>query len=147
MRNNPTPHNLPSKIMALWTVFLLGTIFHTQLALMPLFHGLSVAESHTHEAIGLDAILWFMLIFFCIPLLAILACAFSQALLLRKLHFGITLLYTVLNLMHLVMDASIAVPSYQLALMTLLFFVGLLLNLVSYQWMKSTNRILNLINH
>jgi hypothetical protein len=28
----------PEKIAALWTTFLLGTLFHTQLGLMPLFH-------------------------------------------------------------------------------------------------------------
>jgi hypothetical protein len=42
------------KIIALWTVFLLGTLFHTQLALMPLFHGLSVLAPHGHVAIDMS---------------------------------------------------------------------------------------------
>ena len=37
------PINYREKIIALWTVFLLGTLFHTQLALIPLFHGIDVA--------------------------------------------------------------------------------------------------------
>ncbi len=42
---------LQEKIIALWIVFLLGMLFHTQLALMPLFHGLKVAESQlTHSS-------------------------------------------------------------------------------------------------
>lgn len=114
---------------------------------MPLFHGVSVLESHTHEAIGLNAVMWLMLLFFCLPLLAILGCAFSQALLLRKLHFGMTLLYSLLNLVHLAIDAILAVPGYQLALMTLLLGVGLILNLIGYQWMKSSRRKLHLVQN
>lgn len=137
---NPTLPNFPAKITALWTVFLLGTLFHTQLAFMPLFHGFDIAESHTHEVMALDTIMWLMLLFFSLPLLAIVGCTFSQARLLRQLHFGITLLYSLLNLMHLVLDARIAVPGYQLALMVLLLCVGLLLNLVAYQWMIFAKR-------
>ena len=45
------------KIIALWTVFLLGTVFHTQLALMPLFHGLDVAiVGHQHGTESSQAI-------------------------------------------------------------------------------------------
>lgn len=140
MKNNLPLPGFPAKITALWTVFLLGTLFHTQLAFMPLFHGLNIAQSHTHEVMALNVVMWLMLLFFCLPLLAIVGCVFSQARLLRRLHFGMTLLYSVLNLMHLVLDAQIAVPSYQLALMTLLLCIGLLLNWVAYQWMISFRR-------
>ena len=140
MKNNSSVPNFPAKITALWTVFLLGTLFHTQLAFMPLFHGLDIAESHTHEVLALNVVMWLMLLFFCLPLLAIVGCVFSQARLLRRLHFGMTLLYSVLNLMHLVLDARIAVPSYQLALMALLLCIGLLLNRVAYQWMIFSGR-------
>jgi hypothetical protein len=138
--DKPTSHSLATKITALWTVFLLGTLFHTQLALMPLFHGLSVVESHAHDYISVNAVMWFMLIFFSLPLLAIVGCVFSPSPSFRKLHFGMTLVYTVLNLLHLGLDSIIAVPSYQLVLMTFLMVVGLLLNIVAYQWMKTANR-------
>lgn len=52
----------PEKIAALWTTFLLGTLFHTQLGLMPLFHGQSIVESH--QTSNLDPIFWGMLLFF-----------------------------------------------------------------------------------
>ncbi|MGF1522092.1 MAG: hypothetical protein ACFBSF_07210 [Leptolyngbyaceae cyanobacterium] len=134
-------NNFAAKITTLWTVFLIGTLFHTQLALMPLFHGLSVAESHAHAYISVNAVMWFMLIFFSLPLLAIVGCVFYPSLLFHKLHFGMTLVYTVLNLLHFVLDSIIAVPSYQLILMAFLFCVGLLLNLIAYQWLGATNKI------
>ncbi|MEO1068026.1 MAG: hypothetical protein AAFW95_02755 [Cyanobacteria bacterium J06638_6] len=129
-----------ARIIALWTVFLLGTLFHTQLALMPLFHGLSVVESHTHNYVSVNTVMWFMLVFFCLPLLAIAGCAFYSSRQFRQLHFGMTLVYTLLNLLHFVLDSLIAVPGYQLVLMALLFGVGLLLNIVAYQWMKAASR-------
>ncbi|MEL7501722.1 MAG: hypothetical protein AAFN18_04585 [Cyanobacteria bacterium J06554_6] len=133
---NAPDRALPAKITALWTVFLLGTLFHTQLALMPLFHGLSVADSHTYEAVSLNAVMWFMLIFFTLPLLAIVGCVLMSSRLFRTLHFGLTLIYTGLNLLHLLLDMWIAVPGYQQALMGLLLLVGLLINWVSYRWMR-----------
>ena len=92
------------KVMALWIVFLLGLLFHTQLALMPLFHGISVAESHTHDYMNLDVIMWFMLVFFGLPLLAILGSVFWPSRRFCQLHFGLTLGYTVLNFIHFLMD-------------------------------------------
>lgn len=138
--NSSANNNFPFKITSLWTVFLLGTLFHTQLALMPLFHGMNVTESRAHSFVSVDAVMWFMLIFFSLPLLAIIECAFSSAQRFRQLHFALTVVYTVFNLLHLVADALISVPSYQLMLMTLLLLVGLLLNEVSYRWMKMPRR-------
>ena len=132
--------HFPLKIMALWTVFLLGLLFHTQLALMPLFHGIDVAASHTHEYMSLDVIMWFMVVFFGLPLLAILGSVFCPSKRFCRLHFGLTLVYTVLNAVHLVMDILVAAPSYQLILMVLLLGVGLLLNWVSYQWLRAAEQ-------
>ncbi|MGF1601459.1 MAG: hypothetical protein ACFCU8_05455 [Thermosynechococcaceae cyanobacterium] len=132
--------NFQGKIIALWTSFLLGMLFHTQLALMPLFHGIDVTQSHTHEYLALSTILWLMLGIFILPMLAIVATAFTALRRFRQLHFGLTLLFTVSNLLHFVSDVIVSVPSYQLFLMALLFTIGLLLNLVSYQWVREGNR-------
>lgn len=54
-------------------MFLLGLLFHTQLALMPLFHGLAILAPHGYVATSLTEIvpvLWGMLFFFLLPLLA-----------------------------------------------------------------------------
>jgi hypothetical protein len=138
--NKSIRNNLAFKITALWTVFLLGTLFHTQLALMPLFHGVNVAQSHTHGYVSMDFVMWFMLIFFVLPLWAIVGCAFSPNLRFYRLHFVMSLVYTVLNLAHLVVDVIIAVPGYQLVLMLLLLLIGLLINWVAYSaytWIKT----------
>ncbi|MGK7876328.1 MAG: hypothetical protein AB4426_24440 [Xenococcaceae cyanobacterium] len=128
--------NYQGKIIALWTVFLLGMLFHTQLALMPLFHGLSVAESHTHEFMDLSSIMWFMLGVFTLPMIAIVATAFYHSKSYRVFHFGLTVFYTVTNFLHFILDVFVDVPSYQLFLMAFLFVIGILLNIVSFQWMR-----------
>ena len=141
---NPSTTTLPIKISFLWVVFLLGTLFHTQLALMPLFHGVSVTESHMHEAISVGTVMWFMLFFFSLPLLAIAGCVLTPLRRFRSLHFGMTLVYTGLNLAHLILDAMIAAPGYQLALMGLLLLTGLVLNWLSYRWLKSARSTVQL---
>ncbi|MEA5563977.1 hypothetical protein [Anabaena sp. UHCC 0399] len=135
-------NNYQEKIMALWIVFLLGTLFHTQLGLMPLFHGLNVIESHTATSINqISGIMWLMLGFFALPILAIIATVFTDNRRYRVIHFGLTVFYSVLNLIHLVVDVLLPqVIWYQITLMLLLFLIGLLLNLVAFQWMKAPLR-------
>lgn len=130
-------NNYPQKISALWTAFLLGTLFHTDLGLMPLFHGIPV--EHSHATGNLNEIFGFMLIFFVLPMLAIIASTFTQAKPYRTFHFGLTIVYSILNLGHLIADIVVLAPWYQLVLMVILLLIGLLLNLVSFQWLKSRN--------
>lgn len=127
----------PEKIIVLWITFLLGLLFHTQLGLMPLFHGLSVAESNAKNMAEVAPILWLMLGFFVLPMCAIIATAFTADPQYRRIHFGLTILYTVLNFFHLAADLMLQ-PTiwYQNVLMMILFAIGLLLNLVSFQWMR-----------
>ncbi|WP_013323017.1 hypothetical protein [Gloeothece verrucosa] len=126
---------LQNKIVTLWTIFLLGTLFHTQLGLMPLFHGQTIV--HSHEAGSISWILWLMLLFFLLPMLAMIGCIFNESHRYRVVHFGLTVIYSVLNLTHLVMDLFVTpIAWYQIALMAILFGIGLILNIVAYQWMK-----------
>lgn len=129
--------NYPLKIIALWTAFLLGMLFHTQLALMPLFHGIDIADSHTHDYLPLTAIFWFMLSVFGVAMAAIIATALIGGKSYRKFHFGLTLVYSLINAAHLILDVMVQVPLYQLFLMAYLFIIGLILNVVSYQWFYS----------
>ncbi|MBD2238195.1 hypothetical protein H6G35_16435 [Aulosira sp. FACHB-113] len=131
--------NYREKIIALWTVFLLGTLFHTQLGLMPLFHSLSVAESQKATSMNeISGIMWLMLGFFVLPMLAIIATAFADSKRYRVIHFGLTIFYSVMNLLHLIVDLFVTpIFWYQIALMALLLGVGLLLNVVAYQWLRS----------
>ncbi|PMB13046.1 hypothetical protein CEN47_28970 [Fischerella thermalis CCMEE 5319] len=130
--------NYQEKIIALWITFLLGTLFHTQLGLMPLFHGLSVAESQKATTINeISGIMWLMLGFFVIPMLAIIATTFFDAKRYRVIHFGLTVFYSILNLLHVILDLFVQpILWYQITLMVFLFLLGLLLNIVAFQWMK-----------
>jgi hypothetical protein len=130
--------NYPERINALWTVFLLGTLFHTDLGLMPLFHGQAVALSDAHGTANVSGILWLMLVFFTFPLIAIIATTFTHSRRYRVIHFGFTVLYSVLNFLHVTLDLMVKpIAWYQIALMIFLFGVGLLLNWVSWRWMKA----------
>jgi hypothetical protein len=131
--------NYQGKIITLWGTFLLGTLFHTQLGLMPLFHGQSVAYSHNSGDIS--AILWLMLIFFILPIFAMIAPLFTQSKRFRVGHFSLTVFYSVMNFIHITADLFVTpIAWYQISLMVILFLIGLLLNLVSFQWMKQHPR-------
>jgi hypothetical protein len=134
--------NYREKIIALWTTFLLGTLFHTQLGLMPIFHGLSVLESQPAAKLSdISGILWLMLVFFTLPLLAIIATTYTNAKRYRVLHFALTVFYSIMNLFHVVADLFVQpILWYQITLMVILFLIGLLLNLVSFQWMQLQSR-------
>jgi hypothetical protein len=129
----------PAKITALWTAFLLGTLFHTQLGLMPLFHGQSIVESAVKT--NLDPIFWGMLLFFAMPLFAMIAPTFTENRVYRRGHFWLTVVYSVLNFFHIVADLFVQpIAWYQIALMIILFMIGLMLNLVAYGWMRLRER-------
>lgn len=134
--------SLRLKIIVLWSVFLLGTLFHTQLALMPLFHGLSVAESQPAQSLNeISTILWLMLGFFGVPMLAMIATVFTAARSYRVGHFGLTVIYTILNFLHVVFDLWVQpILWYQIALMVFLLGIGLLLNGVSFQWLQAEGK-------
>jgi hypothetical protein len=125
------------KIIILWIVFLLGTLFHTHLGLMPLFHNLSVADSHAKDIAEITPILWGMLGFFVLPMVAIVTTLFTESKHYRTIHFGLTVVFTILNIFHLLADLLVSpVLWYQVFLMMILLIIGLLINLVSFQWMR-----------
>jgi hypothetical protein len=131
----------PFKIVTLWSTFLLGTLFHTQLGLMPLFHGKSVVLSEAQNPATLELIFGSMLLFFVLPMFAMIGTAFFEGRRYRVIHYCLTLVYTLLNLSHVVLDLMVKpVVGYQIALMVILFLIGLLLNVASYQWMKASDR-------
>ncbi len=130
-----TKVNYQTKIITLWTTFLLGLLFHTQLGLMPLFHGQEIA--HSHDTSDITWILWLMLLFFLIPMFAMIGTIFTQSKRFRLGHFWLTVIYSVLNFSHITADLFVTpIAWYQILLMVILFVIGLLLNIVSWQWIK-----------
>lgn len=131
--------NYANQITALWTAFLLALLFHTELGLMPLFHGQNIAYSQDSQ--NMDAILWLMLAFFTPPLFAIILPTFTDSKRYRSGHFWLTILYSALNLAHLIADLAVTpIEWYQIALMTMLLLIGILLNIVAYRWMTHYRR-------
>jgi hypothetical protein len=105
---------------------------------MPLFHGLDVAHSQAQSMAEVAPVFWLMLGFFVLPMFSILGILFTHAKLFRRLQFGLTVIYTLLNFFHLVADLMVQpIAYYQIALMVILLLIGLLLNLVSWQWIKT----------
>jgi len=132
-------HKYQEQIVSLWSVFLLGLLFHTQLGLMPLFHGLDIITSPSQNMAEIAPIMWLMLVFFVLPMVAIIGTVMTNSRRYRAIHFGFTVLYTMLNLSHLIADLLVQpIAWYQIALMAILLMIGLLINVVSFQWMKYT---------
>lgn len=53
------------------------------------------------------------------------------------IHFGLTVVYTVMNFTHAAMDLGVKpIEWYQIALMVIVFINGILLNIVAFQWMQ-----------
>jgi hypothetical protein len=77
-----------------------------------------------------------MLGFFAVPMLAIGMTLVNTSHLYRTIHFGLTVVYTVLNFLHVTMDLMVRpIEWYQIALMVLVFINGILLNFVAFQWL------------
>ncbi len=131
------PISHPHKIITLWAVFLLGTLFHTQLGLMPLFHNQSIALPNANETENISWILWLMLGFFAVPMILMIITLFDHSKRYRQIHFGTTVFYSIMNLFHVIADLLVTpIAWYQIFLMVILFMIGLLLNLVAFQWMQ-----------
>lgn len=138
----PPAVNHALRLLSLWIGWLLAMLFHVELGLMPLFHGLSPEiEAHVDPA-RLPLLFGAMLLYFALPLVAMLLIAYAAskasgppAARLRGLHFGFSVVYTLTNIPHLIAD--IRVPDArtdQIALMALLVLIGLLINLEAWQW-------------
>ena len=146
-RATPIDHAL--RLRQLWLTYLLAMLFHVDLGLMPLFHGLSPEiESHVDPAL-LPLLFTAMLVYFLIPLGSILLISWQASdqastsrrwpRAWRRLHLWISVVYTVTNLPHLVAD--ILVPDSrgdQVALMLVLVLIGLMINREAWLWWRQS---------
>jgi hypothetical protein len=133
------------RLRSLWLTWLLAMLFHVDLGLMPLFHGIS-PEIHGHvDAAKLPLVFAAMLVYFLIPLAAILLIAYAASdpahagrwRPLRRIHFWISVVYTVTNIPHLIADILVADARVdQIALMVALLVIGLLINVEGWRWWR-----------
>lgn len=128
--------NKQEKIIALWFIFLFGTVFHTQLALMPLLYGENVVMPDAQGRMPAFES-WLMLGFFILPAIAIVMTAFNNAKRYRLVHFCLTVFFTIVNFIHFVLDLALQqILWHQIVLVFLLVVNSLLLNIVSLQWLR-----------
>jgi hypothetical protein len=124
------------QIIALWAVFLFGMVFHSQLAMMPMLYGQDVAMPNSSGKMPVSHS-WLMLGFYAIPMIAIAATAITAVQPYRVIHFGLTVIYTVMNFTHAAMDLGVKpIEWYQIALMVIVFINGIFLNFIAFQWMQ-----------
>ena len=137
---SPIDHAL--RLRQLWLVYLLAMLFHVDLGLMPLFHGLSPEIASHVKPERLSLVFWGMLIYFLIPLLVILLITWTASnpatagrwRWWRRGHFWLSVVYTITNVPHLIAD--ILVPDSrgdQVALMVVLLGLGLLINVEGWR--------------
>ena len=138
------------RLRSLWLSWLLAMLFHVDLGLMPLFHGISpqiksqVADSQLPELFAT------MLGYFLVPIAAVVGIAYAcsnptnQQLTAPKrrhpwrlAHVWLSVIYSLSNIVHLVAD--ILVPDSrgdQVALMGVMVVVGLLINREAWLWWR-----------
>ena len=141
---SPTAAACAQRLRSLWLGWFLCLLFHTDLGLMPLFHGLSPEIESQVATEQLPLVFWAMLLYFLVPLAAFLAIAYADGQSARPwrrwrwFHLGLGLVYTVTNIAHLVVD--ILIPdsrSDQVLLMAVMALIGLLINRESWRWCRA----------
>lgn len=125
-----------AKIISLWIIFLFGMAFHSLLAVMPLFFGASVTMPDATGAVP-ASMMWMSLILYLIPMIFITATLFLESSCYKITNFVLTLLFTVMNIFHLTAHAGMSpVDPCQIVLLTFVLIFGIILNIVSYRWVK-----------
>ena len=133
------------RLRQLWIAYLLAMLFHVELGLMPLFHGQSAQIESAVNPAKLALVFWGMLLYFLIPLVCLLLITYATGDAdhcrrwrpWRRIHFWISIIYTVTNIPHLVAD--IVIPDSradQVFLMVVLLLIGLLINREAWCWMR-----------
>jgi hypothetical protein len=131
------------RLAGLWTCWLLVMLFHVELGLMPLFHGLAVEIHSRISSRRLPGLFLAMLIYFLLPVGALLVAihavadptGWSARPAWRAAQFWFSLVYSVTNVLHLVADIRIPDSrSDQVVLMTVLTLIGLLINQQAWAW-------------
>lgn len=127
-----------NKILVLWTVFLLGMIVHSLLAIMPVFWGQSIAMPEEMTARhAFESSMWMTLAFFLLPMIIIAATTFIESGWYKITNFILSILITLMNIFHVIGHLGESpVDIRQIVLLTFVLIFGILLNMVSFKWMR-----------
>jgi hypothetical protein len=125
------------RLQLLWILWFLALLFHTDLGLMPLFHGQSATIATEVDASRLPLVFWAMLLYALVPMAVLLVNAYTAVRRWRWFQFGVGVVYTVTNGLHLVVD--ILIPDSrgdQVTLMAVMLLLGLLINREGWRWCR-----------
>ena len=139
------------RLRSLWLSWLLAMLFHVDLGLMPLFHGISPQIKGQVADSQLPALFATMLGYFLVPLAVVVGIAYacsdptsrrhpsprhpSPRHPWRLAHVLLSVIYSLSNMVHLIAD--ILVPDSradQVVLMGVMVAVGLLINREAWLW-------------
>ena len=124
------------KITILWSVFLFGMTFHSLLAIMPVFFGAEAAIPGSTGSVP-ASMMWMSLLIYLIPMILIVLILFTEKKWFKITNFGFSILFTIMNIFHVIGHITeIPVQMVQVVLLTFVLISGILLNIVSYKWMK-----------
>ena len=121
-------------------------LYHVELGLMPLFHGMPVEIETQVPAERVPRLLLAMLIYFVLPMLALLLVvhaisapgSWSGTGAWRAAQFWFSVVYSITNVIHLIADMRIPDSrSDQVILMTLLTGVGVLITREAWWWWRA----------
>lgn len=123
----------PFKIIILWSLILLGFIFHSLLATMPLFFGESIT---TPDATGTmpEWMNWMALAIYMIPMLMITVTLYTAAKWHTVTNLILAVLFVGINAMHLFEEFGNS--GIQTVLLSFILILSLLLILSSYRWFR-----------
>jgi hypothetical protein len=133
------------RLASLWLAWLLAMVFHVELGLMPLFHGISPEIAAEVPPERLPLIFGAMLGYFLLPLGAMVLIAFAATDPAharrwgpwRAVHFWISIVYSITNVPHLIADITVPdARSDQIVLMAALVLIGLMINLEAWRWWR-----------
>ncbi len=126
------------KVVTLWVIFLFGMILHSLLGIFPLFWGESISMSQEQIAKNpMQSSLYMMLFFFLIPMIIIVLTSFLETKWYRITNFVFSLLFSLMNVFHLFEHLGESpVDLHQIVLLTFVLISGIMLNIVSFKWLK-----------
>jgi hypothetical protein len=127
--------NHQGKIIVFGTIFLLISLLQTFLKFMPFFYEQSLTPSY--ELTEILGATWLILAFLIWPMFVIIATALNDSKQYRVILFVITVFYSVINFFRLGFYwQGMQNGWYQVALLITLFVIGLMLNVVCFQWIR-----------
>lgn len=128
--------NNQQKIITLWLLLVVSMLLHQTFHLSKLFYGINVARPGADGIIP-DIVYIKRIGFYILPMIYISFLLFVQAKWIRVMNFGISLIYTGINIMNLTGEFGKKTFDYsQVLLLSFIVIASLLLNFASLKFLQ-----------